>query len=890
MQFDLMRSSISMTTTPANADADNRRRLSQIADAGPERLPALPMAVKDAKATRELLFTLRHFHLGDPSATEKLEEVGKDCLPVLLDPFRNTSRLRYDYPLFLYPSADGDGDQKADTLVVRLADWLEQNVHAFAPEDNAARILKDHLAWIEYRLRADLRVKEGPVPAAPLLAIAGQALQRHLKLGETDQERLGADLEQLQQRAGQGQIMGYGRSPALHLLLHAVRSRVVPRRQRLQEQINICIQGLESLLSVEWRKTDESIEPRRARDSVGLGGGLFDPLALSSVMDHSRGTRVMSAHRHERIERVLTVLRTWHQEPVLAHFVRLGSVAADWLSESPDVVDIADPDPCARASELFEQEAAKLSELFSALRIARLEIDGIYDATLHDPWFANFQWQGFSAEELLMVPAVIALEDADRVAGEGLRSFSQLLSSGRPVQILVRVMPAYNPGVGPNPGFAVGADKDPDQHGNRHLDKEPSDQDPFQRFRTELGYLGLSHRQAAVSQTSAARHEHLMQSFLAALDATCTSLHLINTGVRPPHDLVPLNAWLVAGAAIEGRAHPFFRVDPIPHDCDPPEMDFSENPQPDMDWPVHPFTYMDDAGNRVVGDLAFTFADYCLLIPPMRKHFRVIPPGCDSEALIPMQAYLAMPQDEAYQKVPFLWAVDGNGVLQRLVVSRGMALGCLDRLNYWRTLQAMAGVRNRHVDQAVERTRAEQQQQASEERERLLAAHAAELDQVRRQAAGESMQRLTDRLLGLDLAAGMSGDMRSLGFDPTAPGATDIPADTGAQQDTQEQLAPATEVDALSAIEEETTLGFDDPWIDTPLCTSCNDCLKINPALFIYNEEKQALLGDLNNATFAQLVEAAELCPAKCIHPGQPWNSSEPGLDELIERAAPFNQ
>ena len=218
-------------------------------------------------------------------------------------------------------------------------------MHAFAPEDNAARILKDHLAWIEYRLRADLRVKEGPVPAAPLLAIAGQALQRHLKLGETDQERLGADLEQLQQRAGQGQIMGYGRSPALHLLLHAVRSRVVPRRQRLQEQINICIQGLESLLSVEWRKTDESIEPRRARDSVGLGGGLFDPLALSSVMDHSRGTRVMSAHRHERIERVLTVLRTWHQEPVLAHFVRLGSVAADWLSESPDVVDIADRTP-----------------------------------------------------------------------------------------------------------------------------------------------------------------------------------------------------------------------------------------------------------------------------------------------------------------------------------------------------------------------------------------------------------------------------------------------------------------------------------------------------------------------------------------------------------------
>jgi len=84
-------------------------------------------------------------------------------------------------------------------------------------------------------------------------------------------------------------------------------------------------------------------------------------------------------------------------------------------------------------------------------------------------------------------------------------------------------------------------------------------------------------------------------------------------------------------------------------------------------------------------------------------------------------------------------------------------------------------------------------------------------------------------------------------------------------------------------------LAFDDPWIDTPLCTSCNDCLKVNPKLFLYNEEKQALLGDLATATFAQLVEAAELCPAKCIHPGRPWNPDEPDLDALIERAAPFN-
>ena len=56
------------------------------------------MAVKDAKATRELMFTLRHFHLGDPGARDRLEVPGPDCLPPLLDPYRDTSKLRYDYP------------------------------------------------------------------------------------------------------------------------------------------------------------------------------------------------------------------------------------------------------------------------------------------------------------------------------------------------------------------------------------------------------------------------------------------------------------------------------------------------------------------------------------------------------------------------------------------------------------------------------------------------------------------------------------------------------------------------------------------------------------------------------------------------------------------------
>ena len=68
---------------------------------------------------------------------------------------------------------------------------------------------------------------------------------------------------------------------------------MVPRRARFQVRIDKCVQGLKSLLAVDWGKTDDAIEPRSARDSVGPAADLFDPVLLSDVMDHSVGSRRM---------------------------------------------------------------------------------------------------------------------------------------------------------------------------------------------------------------------------------------------------------------------------------------------------------------------------------------------------------------------------------------------------------------------------------------------------------------------------------------------------------------------------------------------------------------------------------------------------------------------
>ncbi len=79
-----------------------------------------------------------------------------------------------------------------------------------------------------------------------------------------------------------------------------------------------------------------------------------------------------------------------------------------------------------------------------------------------------------------------------------------------------------------------------------------------------------------------------------------------------------------------------------------------------------------------------------------------------------------------------------------------------------------------------------------------------------------------------------------------------------------------------------------DPYIQSELCTSCDECININKRMFGYNKQKQAYIKDPKAGTFRQLVLAAQKCPVSIIHPGTPVNPDEPDLDKWVEQAARF--
>jgi hypothetical protein len=169
--------------------------------------------------------------------------------------------------------------------------------------------------------------------------------------------------------------------------------------------------------------------------------------------------------------------------------------------------------------------------------------------------------------------------------------------------------------------------------------------------------------------------------------------------------------------------------------------------------------------------------------------------------------------------------------------------------------------------------RADYEQKLAEMKARypqLIARRVAE-ELLRTAAAGGDLTRLLEKIDVGAVPAARPDVSRAASAAPTAPTA----------------LA-AGEAAPVEAAEEIFTAPAREPSIDTPRCTSCDECTRLNKKLFAYDGNKQAYIVDPKAGTFKQLVLAAERCTAQIIHPGTPCNPDEPDLEKWIKRASRF--
>lgn len=687
-------------------------------DTGRDRRPVLPAAGRplDDGALAEL----RRFHRRAPEAaadgageaTAPAPEMDPATLPALLHRFRDGRRLRTDFPLFLAPPEDG-----GEALCLPLGALLQRAARQAAGEGADERLLTDNLPRLEQRVRRAAAGLDAPAAARELIAEAAAGMPAELDLAAAPAASLTTDLERLVEGipAG-GRLLPADDAVALHLLAAAAAESREPARRVFRAEAESLVERLEGALGET---------PGGSRDGTAgaLGGRFFDPAKLAGLHRPEGGG---DPGRRQRLAGARDSLRGYLAagEPVPRLLHTAGDEAGRTLAATAAAAGwecSAEDDPCTAAAAAFDAAAAHLTGTLRAARLARLELAGDYVAERHGPWLEALDWRGFRRDELALLPPVVAWLAADDAAGR-LASLSRLLLSGRAVQTVLPLTPAANPGA-------------------------PAG-DPLAGYRLEPGYLGIAHREAVVCQSSAVRPLHLMAGLRHAAAAGRAALHVL---ALPPAGAAA-DPWLTVGAALEGRAHPFFRYQPEAGATWSARLDFADNPAPGDDWPAYTLPVRRPDGSDESLETVFTFADYALLDPACAGHFRPLPDDAEGDALVPLAPWLELPGDEAAHRLPWIWAAGEDGRLQRLLVSRRLAVACRDRLDLWRTLQELAGVKSAYAREAAERARRDAEAAAAAERERLGTLHAEELERVRRQAASEVVDRLTAALLGAEPA------------------------------------------------------------------------------------------------------------------------------------------
>jgi ferredoxin len=769
---------------------------------------------------------LRGFHLRGQGAFGTLGPApGLPVQPAVLEPLAASLRGANPYPFALVSTEDGGVAARS------LRDLLAEGCEAVRARGRPAKILDDNRSLLVSIVAALLREQALAPPLGSLLEPAGGRLIEALALKDEPAQELQGDLDSLTTVLPEAApLVDLRPETPAHLFLRVLDAARAPLHQRFLEKLRRLREQLADLLLLDRLESPEGGTAEAMADTLGTSGtDHIDPQALSQLLTGRRGHKRMEEARRQRIEQALALIEGYLDEDSLSRVVCVRPPDAELsLPETLAVVDHSDP--LAAALGLFDGLAKRMAEVFRAARTATLEAEHKYVPEVHGPSLAHLDWEGFTAEELEVVPAVVVLTTGRRLRERDQGSLSALLRSSRPVHVVA-------------------------------CDRAEDDTPDLSTFHISLGNVVLAHREAFAVQSSLARPDGLVAALARMATALRPSVAVVAVPTSEPA------AWRIlrSEAGLHGRAFPEFTYDPDAGESWAERFDLSANPQPERQWPAHP-----------VGDLelSFTFADSVALEPTYLGHFRVIPPVAWGEDQIPLAEYLDhFDPESGEQQIPFVWVVDAHHTLQRAVVTRELALACRDRLRAWRFLQELGGYDNAFANQAAARAREQALAEAEMRIETLQEGHATELQEARTDAAREALERLAASLMDVDALA-------------VAPVAARPAPAAGPPEEAPPEEAEAPEPEPE---EEEEALVFDEPFIDSPLCTTCNECTNINPNLFKYNADKQAFLADLTAGTFAELVKAAKLCPARCIHPGKPRDGDATATPELIEQAAEFN-
>ena len=97
-------------------------------------------------------------------------------------------------------------------------------------------------------------------------------------------------------------------------------------------------------------------------------------------------------------------------------------------------------------------------------------------------------------------------------------------------------------------------------------------------------------------------------------------------------------------------------------------------------------------------ELPLTFADFAATEIRFRKHFRVAPQETWNDKMVPLASFLKWLPTIVKDCFPYIWSVNRDQQLMRLLVALPIVESCEDRLDFWSMLRTLAASRAKPLD------------------------------------------------------------------------------------------------------------------------------------------------------------------------------------------------
>ncbi len=686
---------------------------------------------------------------------------------------------------------------------------------------------------------------------------------------------------------GDGACMGCGEKTGIHLVLAAVNAVMLPRVEKH-------VKRLEEMIAQLDAKARGLLASDADLDSVGVE----ESAEVDIPLEKSKREDV------QRIAKMIRDLKDLHWRYTegpsgrgrsVTAFTNATGCSSVWGSTYPynpypfPWTNHLFQDAPSIAIGIFEGHMRKMANGFIAIRRAERELAGEYDAEVHEPFFAKFDWRQFSDEEFHLSPPIFAVGGDGAMLDIGFQNASRLMASGKPIRIIVLDTQVYSNtgGQACTSGF-TGQVSDMAAFGKDQHGKEET--------RKEMALIAMAHRGTYVLQSSQALPSHLLAGVIKGLNSRHPAVFILHCPCPPEHGLGDDQATQAARLSLESRAFPFLVFDPAAGDELSDRLNLDGNPSVEDKWPTYELKYVDQEGQEQMMELPLTIADWAATEARFKKHFKKVPADVDEEELVPFAEYLDIAPEERNGQKPFIYVIDAQKKLNRLTASEEIVQLAEDRLDLWLNLREMAGLVASDAHRGV--VEAELEEEFDKKIDALRAQYEAKIAELKMKYPQVVARRLAEGLLKagngkMTVADLLKRAQSTPGLKPLGMDFSDVPIGGGGGGAAVAVAAPPASAAAPAApavVEEEAEAGLAmEPYIETLRCTTCNECTNINKKMFAYNENKQAYIKDAKAGTFKQLVQAAEKCPVRIIHPGTPLNAKEKDLDKWIKRAEPFN-